>query len=591
MPSRNGQPSRPESTAGRGAVYLRSQELWPASQSPPLASDNPSPADENPSPADESPSPAGGYGQLASVNPPAASDDRRTVSGNPPGRPGPAGLAVEPAAGRPKLPKRHIPPNRPRPPEPPGSPPPIPGKLPKRTADASRPSVPTRLPGRATPANGAGPAGPADPASPPGALPPELFRPLWWRERPGPESPSPRPPQGPAPDQPGAERPGTERPSADQPSAEKPGTDQPGTDQSSAEKPGTDQPSAGEPGTDQAGAGEPSAREPGAPGPPPGQRPPEPSWAAVLATTVRLWTQRRLRWARRLWPARAGWRIVIVAAVVAAIFVAGAATVALSRSGRDQQAAGATGALAAAAAARQQAAAWVASQANPDAIVACDPAMCAALQARGVPAGRLLVLTPGRADPLGSDLVVATPAVRSQFGARLAGVYAPVTLAAFGSGTAQIAIRAVAADGAAAYRAGLAADIRARRATGALMLHNSHIHVAAAARAALADGEVDPRLLATLGTLAHFHPLNIVGFGSPSPGASPGVPLRSAEITGAAPPGSGPASLHSLMTVLQAQRPPYLPSVLEIVQIPPSGAVLRIGFPVPSPLGLLGSGG
>ena len=122
------------------------------------------------------------------------------------------------------------------------------------------------------------------------------------------------------------------------------------------------------------------------------------------------------------------------------------------------------------------------------------------------------------------------------------------------------------------------------------MLHNSHIHVAAAARAALADGEIDPRLLATLATLAHFHPLNIVGFGSASPGASPGVPLRSAEITGAVPAGSGPASLHSLMTVLQAQRPPYLPSVLEIVRIPPSGAVLRIGFPVPSPLGLLGSG-
>jgi hypothetical protein len=310
----------------------------------------------------------------------------------------------------------------------------------------------------------------------------------------------------------------------------------------------------------------------------------------VLATTVRLWAQRRLGWARRLWPARVGWRTAIVITLVAAVFAAGAATVVLTRSGRGRPAAGAAGALATAAAARQQAAAWVVSQANPDAIVACDPAMCAALQARGLPSGRLLVLTPGRADPLGSDLVVATPAVRSQFGARLAGVYAPVTLAAFGSGTAQIVIRAVAPDGAAAYRAGLATDIRARRAAGALLLHNSHIHVAVAARAALADGEIDPRLLVTLATLAHLHPLNIVGFGSPSPGASPGVPLRSADITGAAPAGSGPVSLHGLMTVLQAQRPPYLPSALEIVRIPSSGAVLRIGFPVPSPLGLLGSG-
>ena len=59
-----------------------------------------------------------------------------------------------------------------------------------------------------------------------------------------------------------------------------------------------------------------------------------------------------------------------------------------------------------------------------------------------------------------------------------------------------------------------------------------------------------------------------------------------------APPGSRhPVSLHSLMVVLQAQRAPYLPSSLEIVRITPGGAVLRIGYPVPSPLGLLRSGG
>lgn len=202
------------------------------------------------------------------------------------------------------------------------------------------------------------------------------------------------------------------------------------------------------------------------------------------------------------------------------------------------------------------------------------------------------MLTPARADPLGSDVVVATAAVRSQFGARLAGVYAPLALATFGSGAARIDVRAAAPDGAAAYRAGLAADIRARKTAGALMLHNSRIHVAAAARAALADGEIDPRLLVTLATLAHLHPLEIIGFGSPSPGASAAVPLRSADITGAAAPGSShPVPLGRLLTILQAQRPPYLPSSLEIVRIPPSGAVLRIGYPAPSPLGLLGSGG
>ena len=51
-----------------------------------------------------------------------------------------------------------------------------------------------------------------------------------------------------------------------------------------------------------------------------------------------------------------------------------------------------------------------------------------------------------------------------------------------------------------------------------------------------------------------------------------------------------PAPLHSLMTILQAQRSPYLPSSLKIVRIPARGSVLRIEYPAPSPLGLLGSG-
>jgi hypothetical protein len=296
-----------------------------------------------------------------------------------------------------------------------------------------------------------------------------------------------------------------------------------------------------------------------------------------------------------LWPDQARWRVVVAAALVAMVFVAGAVTVRLSGGGGPGsqpagQQAGAP-ALAAAAAARQQTAAWVASQAGADAIVACDPAMCAALQAHGVPASRLLVLSPAPGDPLGSDLVVATPAVRSQFGARLAGVYAPVTLATFGSGASRIDVRAVAADGAAAYWAGLAADVRARKAVGVVLLHNRHIHVAAAARAALAGGEVDARLLATLATLAALHPLDIVSFGSPAHGASAEVPLRSVDVTGAAQRGSRhPVSLHSLMTILRAQRPPYLPSSLETVRIPPRGSMLRIEYPVPSPLGLLGSG-
>jgi hypothetical protein len=327
------------------------------------------------------------------------------------------------------------------------------------------------------------------------------------------------------------------------------------------------------------------------PSPSPPRRPParEPSWGTVLATTMRLWAERRLRpW----WQAR---RQDVLAALllVAAILITFAIVLRLSGGSGDGQAASRPGrgpALGAVAAAQRQAAAWVASQASGDAIVACDPAMCAVLQARGVPAGRLLALTSVRADPLGSDLVVATAAVRSQFGSRLAGVYAPVTLASFGSGATRIAVRAVAPDGSAAYRAQLARDVRDRQVAGAQLLNNHDIHVAGAARPALTSGQVDSRLLATLATLAALHPLDIISFGGSGPGASAGVPLRSAEIAAAVPPGRRrPAPLASLLAFFRAQRPPYLPTSLETVRITPMRTGLRIEYQVPCPLGLLGT--
>ena len=501
MQSRNGRPSLPGDTAGGGALPGQ-----PPDQE--LTSENP-------------PQPAGGDGG-------PADDEIQIVLPEGPGQ---------------------LPPDRPRSPEPPGPPPPIPDELPRRRADPSRPSVPSRLsrpvgqPGRPGP-----PGEPGLPAPHVRPLPPELFHPLWWQERPGPAAP---PQPSPEPTESGQPVPG--------------------------------QPVPGQP-------------MPGQPKPPSsGRRPPgEPSWGAVLATTVRLWLRRRLSWARRSRPGRARWLALIVAGLVAVALLAVGAR--LVTSGQNSPGAGRPGAavkaVAAAAAARQRAAGWVASQDSADAIVSCDPAMCTALEAHGVPAGRLVVLTPVRSDPLGSDLVVATAAVRGQFGARLTGVYAPVTLASFGSGTARIDVRVVAPDGAAAYWAALAADVRARASAGAQLLRNRSIHVLAAARPALADGEVDPRLLVALATLAHLHPLNITGFSRPSPGASVGVPLRSADVAGAAPPGSRqPVPLHSLMVILQAQRSPYLPSSLAIVRTTAGGAVLRIGYPVPSPLGLLRSGG
>ena len=318
-------------------------------------------------------------------------------------------------------------------------------------------------------------------------------------------------------------------------------------------------------------------------------RPAEPGWGTVLATTVRLWTRRRL--------AKPRWRVafalllaVIVIAAVAIPIVLGTGSPGGQPGSRGNSHAGSAGTLGAAAV-RRQAAVWVAQQVNGDAVAACDPAMCGALQKAGVPAARLLVLRPGQGDPLGSDILVATAAVRSQFGRRLAGVYAPVVVAAFGTGTARIDVRVEAPDGAAAYLAALTADMAARKAAGAQILHNAAIEASPRARRQLAAGQVDARLLVTLVTLSHAYRIDIISFGSgPASGVTPGVPLRFAEIAGAARGGHRPASLHALRAFLNAQRTPYRPSWVTTERIA-SRSVLHVEYPAPSPLGLLGSHG
>jgi len=239
--------------------------------------------------------------------------------------------------------------------------------------------------------------------------------------------------------------------------------------------------------------------------------------------------------------------------------------------------------LSSSAATREQAAAWVAQQVSTAAIVACDPAMCAALAHRGIPSGNLLVLGPGSGDPLGSAVVAETASVHAMFGPRLASVYAPEVLASFGTGSAQIAIRVVAPDGTAAYRAALVADQRERQVAGAQLAQDPRLVTGPAARAALSTGQVDARLLITIAALAADQQVTVTGFGDAGPHASPWLPLRSAVL--AAPE----ATARRMLAFVRAQRSPYLPAQASLTPAAGGRTLLSIRFAAPTPLGLLGA--
>jgi tetratricopeptide (TPR) repeat protein len=254
-------------------------------------------------------------------------------------------------------------------------------------------------------------------------------------------------------------------------------------------------------------------------------------------------------------------------------------------------------AAALAAAVRSQAAQWANDQLSSGAVISCDPAMCAALRAHHYPEAQLVLLDPSSPDPLGSDAVMATAAVRNQFGRRLTTVYAPVVEAVIGAGKARIQIRAIAPDGSGAFARELRADLQQRRTFGAALLHNQAVSAPAPVRHQLAAGLVDARLLDTLALLADTHPLHIVDFVGAGPGASPGVPSRAADISGAGQVGEPALSpkandgfLRSVLAFLQAQRPPYLALKMHLTRRNGQPDTVRLEFGAPSPLGLLASG-
>jgi hypothetical protein len=210
--------------------------------------------------------------------------------------------------------------------------------------------------------------------------------------------------------------------------------------------------------------------------------------------------------------------------------------------------------------------------------VSCDPRMCQRLRADGFPAARLKSLAASARNPLGSALVVATPALRTQFGPNLAADYAPQVMASFGSGAAQVDVRTVAPNGAAAFQSELVAEHAALVSGGSQLLGNMNIKASPSARAALLAGQADARLLAILSVLSAQTPVTVESFNGASPGASTDVPLRGAEISAASA-----ADRSAILAFLRAQRAPYRPATAAVTQAAGGQPVISVRFDAPAP--------
>lgn len=267
----------------------------------------------------------------------------------------------------------------------------------------------------------------------------------------------------------------------------------------------------------------------------------------------------------------------VAAAMVVAAVIAGSLAVSHMIQASNQPQAVAAANVAAA----NEAAAWIEAQVSRSASISCDPVMCRVLAAHGIPAGDLKALKPGADDLLRSEIVVATTAVRQEFGDRLSSVYAPGILATFGSGATRTDIRIVAQHGPGAYRSALRADLQNRKNSGAGLADSNRIRASAAARTQLRTGQVDARVMINLALLASIRPVSVVAFGDSGPDAGPGIPLRAVEL--AAPRG---ADLRRMLTFFGEQRPPYRPARVGVTRLRDGQRVLRVEFAAPSPMDL-----
>jgi hypothetical protein len=349
----------------------------------------------------------------------------------------------------------------------------------------------------------------------------------------------------------------------------------------------------------------------------------EPSWGRVLATTISLWLSRRLPSGRigcrhsaaqrsRTWFRWPSWRLrhpsarglrlsILVLALIAVAVTVLRFTVISSPAARpsstgsprptvaEKGAARADAALRAAAQVRSQAAAWIAEQVNSSETVACDPAMCAALRARGIATNRLLPLQQAATGSSGAGVIVSSSAVRGQSGSWLGDNEAPVLIASFGSGNNVIEVRAAAPGGAGA----LQADLAARRSAGTQLLRSRRIEVSTQAAEQVQLGDVDTRLLVTLVGLASLQPLRVIAFADASPGGQvpfAAAPFRQVIIASVGSRIAAARFAAEALAMMHAQRPPYQPAQVAVIGVVANQVELRVEFAAPSPPGLLSSG-
>jgi hypothetical protein len=328
-----------------------------------------------------------------------------------------------------------------------------------------------------------------------------------------------------------------------------------------------------------------------------GRRPssPEPSLARVVATTLRLWWRRRVL--RVADDARIGalrWTAVAAAGLIVVGAVGGGVAVALPTSRpaparvHHHAPPRISPAQAAETANERMAAVWIWAQVAAGTTVACDPAMCTALETAGFPAAQVFTLVPGSTLPAagqsgGASLVVETAAAQADVGPQVV-TGAPQVLASFGASPELVQVRVVGST-AAAFRVAARSAITADAKNGRSLARNRRLHLGGPARAQLASGLVDPRLEVVLGKLLAAHPVYVVGFGNADPGAGWPAELRAVTITGLVR-GAGRhrvSELGAVLRLLHSQPVRYRPTVKQ--GLGPGGEVtLTIGFPAPGPL-------